>query len=111
MKTIKLSVRPVLADIFMRQTPGNQGIWKNCKFYINTPVEKSDWWIVCHNTGLMEEEHVMCDPDHLVYISMEPYDSWLPKGFIDQFSKVVLCDRPLTIRIYYSKMVLTGGLV
>ncbi len=95
MKTIKLSVRPVLSEIFLRQTPNANGVWGDCRFIVNSPVEKCDWWVVCHNSGLTETETTMCDPDHIVYVSLEPYDSWLPKDFLDQFSRVVLSDRDI----------------
>lgn len=106
MKTIKLSVRPVLADIFLRQTPRGEGIWGDCRFVVNTPVEKCDWWVVCHNSALTETETTLCDPDHIVYMSLEPEDSWLPKNFIDQFGQLVLCDR----KIRHPQIIYKNGL-
>lgn len=93
MINVKLSVRPVLADIFLRQTSNGSGIWGDCRFLVNTPVERCDWWVVCHNSGLVETETVICDPAHIVYVSLEPDDSWFSKAFLDQFSHLVLCDR------------------
>lgn len=95
MKTIKLSVRPVLTEIFLRQTANARGHWNDCRFYVNTPIEECDWWIVCHNTGLAQQETTLCDPAHIVYISLEPDDSWYPIEFINQFSTLVLCDRSI----------------
>lgn len=79
----------------MRQIPNGDTVWGDCRFYINTPVEKCDWWVVFHNSGLVESETTFCDPDHIVYVSLEPYDSWLPSHFFDQFSYLVLCDRKI----------------
>jgi hypothetical protein len=95
MLNIKVSVRPVLAEIFKRQIAGDKRFWGNCRFYINTPVNKCDWWVVFHNSALVETETTLCDPKHIVYFSMEPIDSWLPKHFLDQFSHLVLCDRKI----------------
>ncbi len=35
----------------------------------------------------------MCDPSHLVFISMEPPDWGCPSSFYDQFSHLISCDR------------------
>lgn len=106
MKIIKLSVRPVLTDIFLRQTAQAKGVWGDCRFVVNAPVDKCDWWVVCHNSALSEMETTMCDPDHVVYVSLEPEDSWLSKDFIDQFARVVLCDR----RIQHPNITYKNGL-
>lgn len=93
MKIVKVSSgNAVLSNLFLRQTPGRRGVWQDCQFVLNQPVEKSDWWFVCHNGGLRDYEETYCDPDHLVYISMEPAES-SSAGFLNQFSKLVLCDR------------------
>jgi len=83
----------ILSDLFLRQTAGHLGIWGKCKFYINQPVEKCDWWIVCHASALTKLEKVICDPDHIVFMSMEPNERGVPHAFLEQFSKLVLCDR------------------
>lgn len=106
MKNIKLSIRPVLADIFRRQTPGSSGVWGDCRFHINTPVEKCDWWVVCHNSALVEAETTFCDPNHIVYVSLEPEDSWLSDEFISQFSQLLLCDRAIN----HPKIIYKNGL-
>ena len=96
MKTIKVSVADsALAEIYLRQTPHRIGVWADCNFIVNTPLQKCDWWVICHNSGLTIPETTLCDPKHIVYVSMEPSDSWLPQQFLDQFSHLVSCDRPL----------------
>jgi len=82
-----------LSDLFLRQTAKHLGIWGNCQFYINRPVEKCDWWVVCHGSALTKTEKVLCDPNHIVFMSMEPTEKGVPSSFFKQFSKLVLCDR------------------
>jgi len=82
-----------LSDLFLRQTAKHLGIWGNCQFYINQPVEKCDWWVVCHGSALTKPEKVLCDPNHIVFMSMEPTEKGVPSSFFKQFSKLVLCDR------------------
>jgi hypothetical protein len=97
MKIIKVSASggEKLAGLLLRQTPGGNGIWKNCKFIVNEPVKNCDWWFVCHGSGLSEKESTCCPPDHVVYISMEPTEgvSGCKSEFIAQFPHVVMTDR------------------
>lgn len=96
MKIIKISSGSKdLSGLLLRQTPGKKGIWKDCQFIINGYVDKCDWWVVCHNSGLLEKEQTLCDPDHIVFISMEPNDSskQISKIFLKQFSVLLGCDR------------------
>lgn len=91
---IKVSTSsPELSSLFLRQTPANSGLWKGCQFFVNEPVERCDWWVVCHNSALRQPETTLCDPDHVVFISMEPTEGSTPKAFFEQFSKLVLSDR------------------
>ena len=84
-----------LNALLLRQTPNSQGIWKNCRFIVNQPVDRCDWWVVCHRWGLRTSETTVCDPKHIVFISMEPEEGALPAQFLKQFSKLVLCDRQI----------------
>ncbi len=97
MKIIKVSTSgsPELSGLLLRQTPGCRGVWGDCQFIVNQPVDHCDWWVVCHNSGFRSPETTHCDPNHLVYISMEPKEAGIPKGFLAQFSKLVLCDRSI----------------
>lgn len=91
---IKLSVgKPEMANLYLRQTPSGKGIWNKNQFFINQAVDYCDWWVVCHSSSLTQTERTRCDPNHIVYISMEPTEQWVPAGFHRQFSKLVLCDR------------------
>jgi len=82
-----------LSDLFLRQTVKHAGTWGDCQFYINQSVEKYDWWIVCHASALTKLEKVQCDPNHLVFMSMEPTEKGVPNSFFKQFSKLIVCDR------------------
>jgi hypothetical protein len=96
MKIIKVSAGTGdLAKLLLRQTPGGLGLWGDCQFYVNKPIVYCDWWFVCHGSGLKHQESVICDPRHIVYISMEPneIDDSIKHGFLSQFSRLILCDR------------------
>jgi hypothetical protein len=84
-------------ELLLRQTPSSNGIWGNCKFYVNQKVEKCDWWVVCHVSGLETTETVKVDPNHIIYISMEPTESIgkTTNKFLEQFSKILICDRSI----------------
>jgi hypothetical protein len=90
---IKVSANNVEANLYLRQTPRKSGVWNNVGFKVNQDVDKCDWWIVCHNTGLRLPETTCCDPAHVIFISMEPTEAGIPQQFLNQFSKLVLCDR------------------
>ena len=94
MKIINVSTsNPELSNLFLRQTSEGNGIWGDCQFSVNQPIKKCDWWVICHVIALKQSERTTCDPDHIVYISMEPSEKGLPDGFFKQFSQLVLCDR------------------
>ena len=91
MKIIKVSAG-VPANLLLRQSPGMSEIWGDCKFLINTDVAKCDWWFVLHGSGLVNTEESVCDPKHIVYVSMEPTEtmSMVSSKFLDQFSNLVI---------------------
>ncbi len=91
---IKVSFgRREMAGLLARQTPGFSCSWNGLKFVINQPVDRCDWWVVCHSSGLPCQEEVLCDPAHTVFISMEPPDWGCPRSFYNQFSHLISCDR------------------
>lgn len=94
MKIVKVSPGSAeLSNLFLRQTPGRCGIWQDCQFILNQPVAKCDWWVVCHFSALKQKETTVCDPNHVIYISMEPQELFVKEKFLKQFSKLMLCDR------------------
>lgn len=98
--TLKIKVttsNPELDALLLRQTAERKGAWKHCQFYVDSHVDTCDWWFVCHNSALMQEQSEICDPNHIVFISMEPYEQE-PQSFYDQFAHVVACDLGLQHR-------------
>ncbi len=98
MKVIKVSAGlPKYRELLLRQTPEMKGIWGDCKFLINSDVDKCDWWFVLHGSGIVNTEECLCDPNHIVYVSMEPSEnmSRVSKIFLDQFSHLIICDRDI----------------
>jgi hypothetical protein len=93
--SVKVSTSDRIKDsgLFLRQIFNENAIWGNCKFYVNQPVSYCDWWIVCHNSALINPDSTICDPEHIVFISMEPTDSGISSRFFNQFSQLVICDR------------------
>ena len=81
--------------LLLRQSPESKGIWGDCRFEVNNEVEKCDWWFVLHGSGLVKTENCLCDPDHIIYVSMEPTEkmSRVSDEFLKQFSCLVMCDR------------------
>lgn len=97
---------PDVADLFLRQTPSRAGFWDNCEFYINKHIEECDWWIICHGSSLTNEISQICDPDHVIFFSMEPFEIATPRKFFEQFSSVVLTDE----RINHPKVIMNNVL-
>jgi len=83
-----------LNKLLLRQTPGSTGRWGDNVFFINEEINYCDWWFVCHSTALKQPETTICDPRHVVFVSMEPREFRDPK-FYRQFSKVIACDDQL----------------
>ena len=104
MKIIKVSAGGLeKTSLLLRQSVNSEGVWNDCRFIINdNKLEKCDWWFVLHGTGLAEFENCLCDPDHVVYVSMEPTEkiSQVSDKFLEQFSRVYA---PF-LRSYYSKL-------
>ena len=96
MKIIKVSSgKPEYRELLLRQSPGLSEIWGDCKFIINSNVKKCVWWFVLHGSGLLKTEECLCDPNQIVYVSMEPNEemSKVSIKFLQQFSHLVTCDR------------------
>jgi hypothetical protein len=92
-KIIKISTSDsIISEIFLRQTEGREGIWGDCKFIVNKPVIRCDWWFICHQSAIQEHERTICDPKHIIFVSMEPTEGTTPQIFYEQFSKLLLCD-------------------
>lgn len=82
------------AKLLDRQIPDDANSLSQYKFYINEDIDFCDWWIILHGSAITEKISVMCDPSHIVYMSMEPDESVLniSNKFLAQFSRVYICD-------------------
>jgi len=99
MTVIKVSSgSPEYSNLLLRQLPGMNPRWEDCEFFINSDVTECDWWFVLHGSGLIKTEECICDPNHIVYVSMEPTEkiSKVSSLFMSQFSHLVLCDRDIS---------------
>ena len=77
-----------------RQTPNHEGIWGNCRFLINQPVTKCDYWVVCE--GLNKNEKTVCPRENIILITHEPPEiKQYPRHFLDQFGAVITCRRDI----------------
>lgn len=91
-----------------RQSPAGTGKWRNVTFDVTGDQPPYDWWIVCHSTALTQTTTTTCDPNHVVYCSMEPED-WVSDDFLRQFSMVFSADpshlkmdaRPLNVTTWW----------
>jgi len=80
---------------WLRQTPGGSGIWGNCRFVVDEPVESCDLWVVYD--GLLEPESTRCPPGATLFITAEPPSVKLYRpAFVAQFGAVRTCHRQLT---------------
>lgn len=101
MKIIKVSAgSSVKKSLLLRQTLESKGVWNDCKFVVNSKLKECDWWFVLHGSGLIKSESCFCDPEHIVYVSMEPDEkiSKVSSKFLEQFSCLVTCDRNVNHR-------------
>ena len=75
----------------IRQTPGQSGIWGNCRFFCNTGVESCDYWFVQEALDT-KKESTLCPKEHTVLITCEPptLKTYKPE-FLKQFSAVITC--------------------
>lgn len=94
MKIIKISTGDSRKKILQRQIPGGRYRWGDCEFHIDTKLKVCDWWFICHVGGLRAVEKITCDPDKIVYLSMEPNEkiAGTQDQFLKQFGLIVSCD-------------------
>lgn len=79
---------------WLRQTPGGSGVWGNCRFVVDEPVESCDFWVVYD--GLLESESTRCPPGATLLITAEPPGVKLYRpGFVEQFGAVRTSHRQL----------------
>lgn len=78
-----------------RQTPGSSGVWGNCRFFCNTPVERCDYWFVLEGIE-GKKETTLCPKGHTVLITCEPPTLKTYKtDFLRQFGAIITCHRDI----------------
>lgn len=76
-----------------RQFPMGKTQWGDIQFFFGDESEEQyDWWVVCHSSSISAQTAAICDPEHIVFISMEPPTWGRPEAFFRQFSHLVSCD-------------------
>jgi len=76
----------------IRQTPGQKGVWGECKFFSNTDIDRCDYWFVLE--GLYtKKDSTICPKEHTVLITGEPPTLKTYKSeFLHQFAAVITSD-------------------
>lgn len=76
----------------IRQTPGQKGIWGNCRFFCNTSVKSCDYWFVVEGLNA-KKETAFCPKNRTVFIAGEPPTIKTYKNeFLRQFAAVITSD-------------------
>ncbi len=89
MITVKLSHPPWP---IVRQTPGQNSVWGNCRFFCNTDVAHCDYWFVLESPG-SKKEKAFCPKANTVFIAGEPPTiKTYKKEFLHQFAAVISSD-------------------
>ena len=88
MKKIKLSINSPVQGL-LRQTPNNDGVWGDYKFYINEFVEKCDYWVI-YSKGEKHNNKTKVSRENLVLLTGEPEPiyHYAPR-FIKKFGKIL----------------------
>ncbi len=76
----------------LRQTPGSSGIWGKYQFFVDTEIDRYDFWVFYNAPASVTQGR--CDPRSTVFVSAEPPSlRRYPPGFLDQFGTVITCHR------------------
>src|SRR5690606_4633054 len=106
MKTVKFVSKGMTsksgAPGWLRQIPGREGVWGDCRFVLDPALKEYDWLVVYDDLPSQEGErfstHVeilACPPERTIFMMAEPstiktygYD------FLNQFGTVFSCQEP-----------------
>ncbi|MBP7232250.1 MAG: hypothetical protein KBA28_09990 [Syntrophaceae bacterium] len=81
------------------QTPGRKGVWKECRFFCNTDVERCDYWFVLEGFD-RKKDSTVCPKEHIVLITCEPPTlKTYKREYLQQFAAVITCHE----HIHHSK--------
>ena len=88
MKKIKLSINSP-KDGLLRQTPNNDGIWGDYKFYINENIEECDYWVI-YSKGEKQNNQTKVAKKNLILLTGEPEPIYhYAPSFIRKFGRVL----------------------
>ena len=88
MKKIKLSINSPREGL-LRQTPNNDGVWGNYKFYINEPIDECDYWVI-YSKGEKNNNKTKVSKENLVLLTGEPETIYhYAPSFIKRFGKIL----------------------
>lgn len=87
---IRLAAMPTDVPLFMRQSPGSEGVWQNCTF--STTAVECDACVVYER--FQQPFEVRCPPERTLFISAEPPSvrPYHPR-FLAQFAQVITSQR------------------
>lgn len=72
----------------LRQTPGGNGIWGNCQFFVNDECDEYDFWVVYE--GIKTKETAKCRKENTILITAEPPGvKTYHKKFLKQFGTIM----------------------
>lgn len=101
MLKVKISCAPAVQNLMQREANHMRDLNPNINFVFgNDDSGPFDWWVICHNTGLLETTTLNCDPENIVYVAMEPTETLAGTHFefVNQFPIVVSTDESLQVR-------------
>lgn len=78
----------------LRQTPEGKGIWGNCQFFINEPIETCDFWFVIDD--LADESSRFCNnPPIFLALETPSIRPNINERFLAQFKQIISYGRDL----------------
>lgn len=82
------------APLILRQTPRGQGEWKNCRFYIDPPDGRCDFFVIYEE--IRKEEKSICPGGNTLLFTAEPptIKRYNP-SYLKNFATVVTCNRSI----------------
>ncbi len=104
-KPIKVKISDSLlgkSNILFRQTPGFLGKWENITCVNSDFDGPVDWWVVLHASALDQPQSSLCDPNNIVFVTMEPAVWGRPDQFLSQFPVVISADKSISSANLYN---------
>lgn len=77
------------ASVFLRQSPGGKGFWRNYHFFVNDDTDEADFWVIV-SKGRRMDEICKVAPENIIFISGEPDSVYsYASAYLKQFGTVV----------------------